>query len=117
MSQPHVKAEFPLSDVTARIIAVAAKVHLEKYGDTISNLQRMILIREGRNLPADDYPREYLFEEPISGSPESPEVMVPGPGETVVNIAGRKLDREKYTQVLQEYYRLRGWDEDAGVPL
>jgi aldehyde:ferredoxin oxidoreductase len=90
---------------------------LNKYGEVISNIQRMILIREGRKLPEDDYLREYLFDEPISPSPDHPVAIAPGPGETVVDMTGRKLDREKYLQVLKEYYQLRGWDTETGIPL
>jgi aldehyde:ferredoxin oxidoreductase len=43
--------------------------------------------------------------------------MVLGPGEAVVNMAGNRLDKEKFTRMVKEYYQLRGWDENTGVPL
>ena len=34
----------------------------------------------------------------------------PGPAQ------GERLDRERYEQMLTEYYRLRGWDTETGIP-
>lgn len=35
----------------------------------------------------------------------------------VMDGKGSTLDKEKYTDMLKEYYRLRGWDEETGLPL
>ena len=43
-------------------------------------------------------------------------IMVPGPGEEIVDATGKTLDREKFTGMLIEYYHLRGWDEHTGLP-
>jgi aldehyde:ferredoxin oxidoreductase len=43
--------------------------------------------------------------------------MVPGPGDEPVNVTGNVLDRDKFVSMLKEYYRLRGWDEETGLPL
>jgi len=88
---------------------------LEKYGNVITNLQRAILIREGRELPAADYPQEYNFTEPLGGSGMQ-EILVPGEGDQAVNMAGNKLDKPKFTKMLKEYYQIRGWDEETGIP-
>ena len=37
--------------------------------------------------------------------------MVPGPGGSTVDMTGNKLDKAKFTAMLQEYYALRGWDK------
>jgi aldehyde:ferredoxin oxidoreductase len=87
--------------------------NIEKYGEIGCNLQRAILLREGRKTPQDDYPAEYNFTDPLS--PDRP-VMVPGPGDEPVNVSGNTLNRDKYTAILKEYYSLRGWDEGTGVP-
>ena len=42
--------------------------------------------------------------------------LVPGPGETIVNATGRTLDKNKFKLMLKEYYQLRGWDEETGLP-
>ena len=43
-------------------------------------------------------------------------MMVPGPGDETVSVVGKVLDRDKFTGILKEYYRLRGWDEETGLP-
>ncbi|HEY96380.1 MAG TPA: hypothetical protein G4O15_15755 [Dehalococcoidia bacterium] len=71
---------------------------LDIFMERITNVQRLIMIREGRTLPEDDYPHEGNFE-------------------VTDNLPGKPLDRDKYLQMLKEYYRLRGWDESTGIPL
>ncbi len=85
---------------------------LEEYSQRIVDLQRAILIREGRKLPEADYPREYLFTEPLT--PDRP-VMVPGP-HGPIDISGNKLDREKHRLMLQEFYLRRRWNPKTGMP-
>jgi aldehyde:ferredoxin oxidoreductase len=46
-----------------------------------------------------DYPPERWFEEPHSQG----------------KMKGMKVDREKYEQMLDWYYELRGWDQN-GIP-
>jgi aldehyde:ferredoxin oxidoreductase len=89
---------------------------LDRYAARICNLQRAILVREGRQLPADDFPPLFNFTEPLPAGPGGQPVTVPGPGEKTVDATGRTLDRSKFTGMLREYYQLRGWDE-AGRPL
>jgi aldehyde:ferredoxin oxidoreductase len=88
---------------------------IEEYAERIFNMQRIILLREGRKVPQADYPLEMNFTEPLGG--DTPYRMVPGPGDEMVDTAGFILDRGKFKQMLKEYYRLRGWDEETGVPL
>ena len=85
---------------------------LEEYAKRIVDLQRAILIREGRELPEADYPRAFQFTEPLS--PDEP-VMVPGP-EGPIDISGNVLDKQKHYQMLQEFYKLREWDPNSGLP-
>ena len=42
--------------------------------------------------------------------------MVPGPGDNIIDATGNTLVRDKFADMLKEYYRLRGWDEDTGLP-
>ncbi len=97
------------------ITGVSGEV-LEEIGERIYNMQRLILLREGRRTPEDDYPMPHNFVEPLE-SPAHTGILVPGPGDSVVNTRGRILDREKYMSMLKEFYRLRGWDEETGLPL
>ncbi|MFC2045142.1 aldehyde ferredoxin oxidoreductase N-terminal domain-containing protein [Chloroflexota bacterium] len=89
------------------------------YGDRINSLQRLILLREGRKVPEDDYPPHFNFTEPYEVSDHSDiaeMAVVPGPGDSTVSFVGNLLDRNKFTDMLQEHYRLRGCDEKTGLP-
>jgi aldehyde:ferredoxin oxidoreductase len=85
---------------------------LDEYSKNIVDLQRAILIREGRKLPESDYPKEYLFTEPII---ENHPIMVPGPSGPI-DVTGNKLDKQKYTSMLHEFYKLRNWNPKTGMP-
>ena len=106
-------------DLEARIFTAVTGIageEIDRYAERIANLQRAILVREGRKLPEADFPPEFNFIEPLPGGPRGQPVMVPGPGETAVDVTGRTLDRGKFISMLKEYYRLRGWDETTGLP-
>ena len=90
-----------------------ASSEIERYGEVISNLQRAILLREGREVPRDDCPPEFNFTDPFN--PPGP-FMVPGPDNEAVNASGKTLDRDKFLNMLKEYYDLRGWDKETGFP-
>jgi aldehyde:ferredoxin oxidoreductase len=71
---------------------------LETAGERIWNLLRIFNIREGLGIADDSLPAR-IFQDPLkSGTP-----------------AGRVLPREQFDAMLQEYYRLRGWDAQ-GIP-
>jgi aldehyde:ferredoxin oxidoreductase len=106
-------------DLEAKIFTAVTGIageELDRYAECICNLQRVILVREGRRVPEADFPPEYNFTEPLRAIPHFEIVMVPGPDEEVVNVAGNTLDRDRFTSMLKEYYRLRGWGEATGLP-
>ena len=88
---------------------------LERCAEIVANLQRAILLREGRRVPDADYPQEYNFAEQWRGS-GTHGMLVPGEGDSVVDMTGNRLDKARFTEMLKEYYRLRGWDEETGIP-
>ena len=48
----------------------------------------------------DDYPPPRVFDTPIQSGPQ----------------AGKHLEREDYENLLDIYYKKRGWDNDGNVP-
>jgi aldehyde:ferredoxin oxidoreductase len=86
---------------------------IDRCAERIVNVQRAIMLQEGRKTPQDDFPPEVNFTQPL---PPGPPRMVPGAGDEPVNAVGKVLDRSKFVNMLQEYYRLRGWDEQTGIP-
>ncbi|OGP54389.1 MAG: hypothetical protein A2Y65_09350 [Deltaproteobacteria bacterium RBG_13_52_11] len=106
-------------DLEAKIFTAVTGIageEVDRCGERVCNLQRAILVREGRRVPEADFPPEYNFTEPLQAIPHFPAMVVPGPDEEIVDIKGKILDRDKFTSMLKEYYRLRGWEEETGLP-
>jgi aldehyde:ferredoxin oxidoreductase len=72
------------------------KAYLE-IGERIWNLTRMYSVREGISRKDDRLPKR--LEEPLPDGPTK----------------GIKISKEVFDQMLDEYYELRGWDEN-GIP-
>jgi len=72
-----------------------------KVGERIWNLTRLFNIREARISRKDDTLPPRVFEESLP---------IPPDGEEKV-----RLPKEKFKKMLDEYYALRGWDEN-GIP-
>jgi aldehyde:ferredoxin oxidoreductase len=88
---------------------------LKTFSERAYNMHRRILLREGRQTPAADYPHDYLFNEPLAGfAGHAP--IVPGAEGQPVDMTGNTLDPKNFTAMLKEFYRLRGWDEETGIP-
>jgi len=66
--------------------------------DDLYNLTRLINISRGAT-SKDDYPPERAFTLPIQTGPQ----------------AGKVIDRAQYEEMIQLYYKKRGWDK-SGVP-
>jgi aldehyde:ferredoxin oxidoreductase len=71
---------------------------IRRIGERIYTLERMLLVRDGMSRRDDTLPKRY-FDEPI---PEGP-------------AKGEAISRDKFQNMLDEYYRLHGWDKN-GVP-
>jgi len=87
----------------SRLIDLAAGLHLppaeiKRAGERIYTLERQMLTGEGLTRSEDTLPERY-FEEPIPEGPSKGEVV----------------SREEFSRMLDEYYRLHGWDEE-GIP-
>jgi aldehyde:ferredoxin oxidoreductase len=89
---------------------------LDNFAERIFNMQRLIRVREGHKVPRDDYPPEFNFTEPLGSGIHGGQMIMPGPGARPVDMTGNILDRDKFKAMLKEYYRLRGWDEETGLP-
>ncbi|MCL6611738.1 MAG: aldehyde ferredoxin oxidoreductase family protein [Peptococcaceae bacterium] len=72
---------------------------LERIGERIWNLERMFGVREGIRRE-DDMPPPRLLNDPITTGPAR----------------GHGIRREKFVRILEEYYLLRGWDPETGIP-
>jgi aldehyde:ferredoxin oxidoreductase len=90
--------ENPAGKVMEYVTGYDFNPELMKIGARIYTLERLILNREGITRKDDLLPRR-ITEEPL------PEGLA----------KGRVITRNMYDEMLNEYYELRGWDDD-GVP-
>jgi aldehyde:ferredoxin oxidoreductase len=80
-----------------------SKQELDVFGERVINLERQLLIRNFDRCRTDDesvipyFEREEHNINPLIGRPMA-------------------LDRQKFMQLMDEYYALRGWDKDTGAP-
>jgi aldehyde:ferredoxin oxidoreductase len=88
---------------------------LHAVGERIFNLERAILIREGRNVPEDDDVALFNYTEPVQTVFMNPDVLVPGPGDQVLTRKGMTLGKDEFAAMRREFYHLRGWDPDTGM--
>lgn len=93
---------------------------LNRTGERIFNLYRAILLREGRKGRQDDYLPESQFverEEPVYDAfgMFNPDLFLPGAGDEIISRKGKALTKDKFEQMLDEYYELRGWDKSTGL--
>jgi len=98
-SSPHA----PQYKQFSRLIALSTGLlmtpkELRTIGERIYTLERMMLAKDGISRKDDTLPKRY-FDEPIPEGPARGEVIL----------------REKFDQMLDEYYRLHRWDKN-GIP-
>jgi len=88
---------------------------LNRVGERVFNLVRAVLTREDpRGRWIDGLP-EHNFTVPIESEGRNTELMVPGKDGEPITKKGTVVDREKFAQMLSEYYKLRGWDKSSGL--
>jgi len=111
VGDPTVEAKL-LSAVTGDEIDESG---LYRIGERIFNVQRAILAREGRRGRECDRISEYNFEKPLNFDLHNPSFLSPAEGDEVVAKKYAVLNRERFEEVKDEYYLLRGWDVETGL--
>jgi aldehyde:ferredoxin oxidoreductase len=66
--------------------------------ERICNIERAIVVRDGRTRATETLP-DFFFEEPVLDGPQQ----------------GKRLDRKLFEKMKDEYYALRGWDPETGL--
>jgi len=88
---------------------------LYKIGERVFNLQRAILAREGHGGREHDRLEEFNFTVPLKTDFGNPGCIVPGKDGELLCRKGMVVDREKFEQMKDEYYQIRGWDVATGL--
>lgn len=106
---------------TAVTGTAASRDDFDRIAGRLVTLYRCILLGEGRRGRSDDTLPEFMFIE----RPEmiadvfgmyNPELYLPGSGAEIISRKGRAVDREQFAAMMDEYYELRGWDVQTGLP-
>ncbi len=88
---------------------------LYRVGERVFNLQRAIMSREGRRGRQDDILPETCFTVPLQSERLNPDCIFPGQNGEIVSRKGALLERDKFVDMLGEFYELRGWDRETGL--
>ena len=88
---------------------------LHTIGERIWNLQRAVLVREGHKGRESDTLPDFFFTTPLESAPENPKCLMPGKGGEVISRKGEVIDRQKFEEMKDEYYQIRGWDVATGL--
>jgi len=89
---------------------------LYRLGERVFNLQRAILVREGHHGRESDTFPEPCYTVPLErGDWNNAKCLVIGEGGQVITKKGTVVDREKFEELKDEYYALRGWDVTTGL--
>ncbi len=89
---------------------------LHEIGERAVNLHRAILIREGHRGVQDDRLPDTWHSMPLKADMTNPELLVPGRDGEAASRQGKVVEKEEFAAMRRAYYRLRGWNEDNGLP-
>ena len=88
---------------------------LYRIGERVFNLQRSILVREGRRGREDDKLPEDWHIRTLKATSTNTECLVPGRAGAVISRKGAVVDRAEFERMKDEYYQLRQWDVATGL--
>lgn len=89
---------------------------LYRIGERVFNLQRAVMLREGRLGKPDDILEEFNYTLGVKADTLNPDCLVPGPDGKPFSRKGMVVDRSGFERMRDEYYILRGWDVETGLP-
>ncbi len=92
-----VSYEFAADRFTAATGIPMNEKKLFEYGERVCNIERAIIVRDGRTRGTDSIP-DFFFKVPVADGDQ----------------AGSILDKTKFEKMKDEYYSLRGWDPESG---
>jgi len=84
-------------------------------GERVMNLQRAIMVREGRRSRDGDILPEACFTVPLKSERLNPDCLFPGRNGEIMSRKGAVFERDKFLGMLAEFYELRGWNRANGL--
>jgi aldehyde:ferredoxin oxidoreductase len=111
VGDPTIESQI-LSAVTGKEVDEEGLYHL---GEKVFNLQRAIMVREGRRGREGDRLPEIFHTQPLELEAYDPECLVPGKDGEIMSRKGEVLDRDGFEKMKDDFYALRGWDVATGL--
>jgi aldehyde:ferredoxin oxidoreductase len=111
VGDPTIESQI-LSAVTGKEVDEEGLYHL---GEKVFNLQRAIMVREGRRGREGDRLPEIFHTQPLELEAYDPECLVPGKDGEIISRKGEVLDRDGFERMKDDFYVLRGWDIATGL--
>ena len=91
------------------------EARLNRIGERIFNLQRAVLAREGHKGREYDAIEAHNYSVPLMESSMNPKCIVPGKNGAPFSRKGMVVDKDKFEQMKDEFYAIRGWDVSTGL--
>jgi aldehyde:ferredoxin oxidoreductase len=117
--EPHRRDPSPENE--SRAFSLVTGVEMDaagmlKVGERVRNVERTIMVREGRKREEDTL-ADFCFTTPQGEGSSGSRVRgkVPGPDGHWIEVE-RAIDREKWEKLKYAYYVERGWDAVTGIP-
>jgi len=85
------------------------------FGEKAYNLQRAVMIREGRRGREDDRLPDHFHTQPLEFDYYDMECLVPGKNGEIISRKGEVLEKDKFEEMKSEFYSLREWDVETGL--
>jgi aldehyde:ferredoxin oxidoreductase len=94
------------------------EAELYKMGERNFNLQRAVLLRQGRPGREGDRILQHFFTQPLKKGDlfYNVDCLAPGKDGEIISKVGAVIDRDKFEEMKSEYYGYRGWDVASGLP-
>jgi aldehyde:ferredoxin oxidoreductase len=91
---------------------------MNRIGSRLYNMQRAVQIREGWPGREGDRLLDYYHHQPLAQGELfcDPDCIVPGKEGEITNVTGSVVDKDNFEKMKSEFYSLRGWDIESGLP-
>ncbi len=94
------------------------EAELFKMGERNFNLQRAVLLRQGRPGREGDRLLDHFHTLPLQKGDLffNADCLAPGKDGEIISKVGAVVDRDEFEKMKSEYYEYRGWDVASGLP-
>jgi aldehyde:ferredoxin oxidoreductase len=91
---------------------------MNRIGSRLYNMQRAVQIRHGWPGRQGDRLMAYYHRQPLKRDELfcDPECIVPGKDGEIADVTGTVVDKDNFEKMKSEFYYLRGWDAESGLP-